>query len=86
MRAGAPRLTFMSDANDAREGVQSGPSMSQNPADDSQKLDGIIVQCQADLAGQEGADARLLLERRLRDAGLELSDDEMTAALARLGS
>jgi glucosamine--fructose-6-phosphate aminotransferase (isomerizing) len=47
---------------------------------------GIIVQCQADLAGQEGADVRLLLERRLQDAGLTLSDEEMTAAVARLGA
>lgn len=76
----------MSDAIDPREGVQSGPSMSQNPADAAQKIDGIIVQCQADLASQEDADVRLLLERRLQDAGLTLSDQEMTAALARLGA
>jgi hypothetical protein len=75
----------MSDANDAREGVQSGPSMSQNPADGGQKLQGILVQCQADLAGQDGLDARLLLERRLKDAAITLSDEEMTDALARLG-
>lgn len=76
----------MSDANDARADVQSGPSMSQNPADGGQKLEGIIVQCQADLAGQDRADARTLLERRLKDAGLALSDEEMTAALSRLGA
>ncbi|MCM3695449.1 hypothetical protein [Microbacterium oleivorans] len=75
----------MSDANHARDGVQSGPSMSQNPADDGQRLEGILVQCQADLAGQDGLDPRLLLERRLKDAGITLSDEQMTAALARLG-
>ncbi|MFI8634045.1 hypothetical protein ACIGEP_15785 [Microbacterium sp. NPDC077663] len=76
----------MSDANDARNGFQSGPSMSQNSADDGQKLEGIIAQCQADLAGQDGADARLLLERRVKDAGMTLSDEEMSAALSRLGA
>lgn len=58
--------------------------MSQNDADAGQKLDGIIVQTQADLAGQDGMDAQNVLSQRLRDAGLSLSDDEMAAAVARL--
>ena len=77
----------MSDPQDAGrpgEAVQAEPAMSQNPADAVQKLDGIIVQTRADMVGQDGLDGASVLAQRLRDAGIDLSDDEMAAAVARL--
>lgn len=77
----------MSDPQDAGrpgEAVQSEPAMSQNPADATQKLDGIVVQTRADLAGQDGLDGASVLAQRLKDAGIDLSDDEMAAAVARV--
>jgi hypothetical protein len=53
-----------------------------NHASDDEKVAGIIGQVKADIAlGHEG-DARLLLEQRLSDAGLELDADRFEAALA----
>ncbi|MFJ6678443.1 hypothetical protein ACIQLK_04855 [Microbacterium sp. NPDC091382] len=77
----------MSDPQDAGrpgEPIQSEPAMSQNPADVAQKVDGIVVQTRADLAGQDGVDGASVLARRLSDAGIDLTDDEMAAAVARV--
>lgn len=77
-------LELMSDANDQRRGVRSEPALAQNDADAAQKIDGILAQTRADLAGHDRTDARLLLERRLHDAGVALTEDELTAALAKI--
>ena len=53
-----------------------------NHATDGDKIQGIIGQVRADASlGNEG-DLRFLLEQRLHDAGLELSPEQFSAALA----
>ncbi len=58
--------------------------MSQNDANASQKVEGILVQTRADLAGRDDVDPRAILVQRLSDAGLALSDDEVDSLAARL--
>lgn len=52
------------------------PSMSQNNADDVDKLAGIVAQARND-ATQPGLDVRLYLQRRVADSGLSLTDAEI---------
>ena len=66
--------------------TQDEPMQDGNHATDNEKLTGIIGQVRADISlGHEG-DARVLLQQRLSDAGLELSDAEFEKALASASS
>ena len=62
--------------------TQNEPMQDGNHASDAEKLTGIIGQVKGDIAlGNEG-DIRVLLEQRLSDAGLKLSDSEFEKALS----
>lgn len=60
--------------------------MAQNDAGDDEKIDGILAQTRADLAGHDGQDAARVLAQRLDQAGLPASDDDVAALLERLRS
>lgn len=69
-----------SGASDAVPGrTQDGPVLAQNQATELERLDGIVVQTRADLAGADVATVERSLRRRLSDAGIELAEGEIEA-------
>ena len=62
--------------------TQDQPMQDSNNATNSERLGGIIGQVKADISlGNEG-DARILLQQRLHDAGIEVSPAEFELTLA----
>ncbi len=59
------------------EGLQDGPALSMHTTDDTERLDGLLAQVRADLAGQNPATVEHGLRQRLSQVGLELDDDEV---------
>lgn len=67
---------------DDRTGTQDGPRLDQNVTTDMERLNGIVTQTRADLAGEPVDVIEKSLHRRLGDAGIVVAHDEI-AALAR---
>ena len=66
--------------------TQDQPMQDSNNASNSDRLSGIIGQVKADISlGNEG-DARILLEQRLHDAGIELTPAEFELTLAEVSN
>jgi len=62
--------------------TQDQPMQDSNNATNDERLSGIIGQVKADISlGNEG-DARILLQQRLHDAGIEVSPAEFELTLA----
>ena len=64
--------------------TQDAPGMAQNSASAEQKLQGVYVQTEADIAGRPDLDVRKLLTDRIDQAGLSASAEEIDAMVARL--
>jgi hypothetical protein len=62
----------MTDAQEQRL-----PSMSQNNADEVEKVSGIVAQTRADVADQDRDEVRRVLAQRIEQAGVSLSDAEI---------
>lgn len=62
--------------------TQNEPMQDGNHATNAERLAGIIGQVRADLSLGNGGDARILLEQRLHDAGIELSPAEFDLTLS----
>jgi len=60
-------------------GTQDGPVLAQNDPTELERLDGIVVQTRADLAGEDVAVVEKSLRRRLDDAGIVLEEEEIEA-------
>lgn len=73
-----------SQADHAGEWTQDHPGMSQNDADASQKIEGLIVQTRADIAGHDDADGAQILTERLSQAGIAVTPEALDALVARL--
>ncbi|MFS0866427.1 hypothetical protein AB3M83_03710 [Microbacterium sp. 179-B 1A2 NHS] len=73
-----------SQSDHAGESTQDRPGMSQNDADASQKIEGVLVQTRADIAGHDDVDGPKMLAERLEQAGISMSSDEFDAVAARL--
>lgn len=58
-------------------GEQDLPAMAQNNSSDAEKIDGIVRQTRADLAGEDGERVQAVLRQRFAEAGLEVSDAEI---------
>lgn len=70
----------MSDPRDHTSGAtQDEPRLDQNDTTDLERLDGIVAQTRADLAGQDAASIEKALRGRLSDAQIPLDDDEIVA-------
>jgi len=76
----------VSDTQSDRAGdrTQDLPAMSQNRADVSEKIEGVLVQTRADVTGHDDVDARALLAERLGQAGIALTSDEFDEIARRL--
>lgn len=59
------------------EGAQDGPALSMHTTDDTERLDGLLAQVRADLAGQNPSTVEHGLRQRLSQVGLQLDDDEV---------
>ena len=68
----------------AHDRTQDGPMMAQNTATPEQKLQGIYVQTEVDIAGRDDLDVRKLLAERIEQAGLSVSAEDIDAMAARL--
>lgn len=61
----------MSDA------TQDGPALDQNVASEKERLDGLVEQVRADVAGEDAAIVEQALRRRLTDTGIEVDDERV---------
>lgn len=68
----------------AGDPAQTAPMMSQNDAGAGQKIEGILVQTRADVAGHDDVDPRSILAQRLKEAGIAVTDEEFEAVAVRL--
>lgn len=68
----------------AHDRTQDGPMMAQNAASAEQKLQGIYVQTEVDIAGRDDLDVRKLLTDRIEQAGLSVAAEDIDAMAARL--
>ncbi|GAA5026080.1 hypothetical protein ACFQRL_12215 [Microbacterium fluvii] len=55
------------------------PAMEQNVASDADKVDGIVAQVRADLAGESPERIAAVLAQRLEQAGIALSHSDIDA-------
>ena len=67
-------------------GEQSRPAMSENNASASEKLDGLVEQMRADLAGEPIATVEHAVRGRVAQAGLDVSDADIAALSRRIAS
>ncbi|HWI31389.1 MAG TPA: hypothetical protein VNT50_07845 [Microbacterium sp.] len=68
----------------ADSGTQDGPIQDMNAPTLDEKLEGIIAQTRADVAAQDDQDVALLVRRRLEDAGIPATDDDISRIVARV--
>ena len=66
------------------ESIQDEPALDQNAASDDEKLDGLVAQMHADLAGEDEAVIEQALRHRLTDIGLTLEEAEIASHVARI--
>lgn len=67
-------------------GEQKMPAMSENNATAYDKLDGLVAQMRADLAGESVATVEHALRGRIEQAGLEVSDAEFGDLVHRIAA
>lgn len=77
--------TVEGDAPGQNADVQDEPVLEQNSASIGEKLDGIAAQTRVDLGDESHDRYEEVLRQRLTDAGIQLTDDDVTA-LARRSS
>ena len=65
-------------------GVQDGPALAMHETDDRERLDGLVAQLRADLAGENRATVEHGVRQRLSQVGLNLDDDEFERIVAEL--
>lgn len=70
----------MSDAE------QTEPVMDQHSTTDAEKLDGLVAQMHADLAGEDPATVEQALRHRLDDTGLEVDASAIADLVARISA
>ncbi|WP_431802867.1 hypothetical protein [Microbacterium sp. bgisy203] len=68
------------------EGTQDEPALDQNAASDQDKLDGLVAQLRADVAGENAATVEQAVRRRLDDTGIALGEERIAALVAELSS
>ena len=66
------------------EPVQDEPALAQNTASDQDRLDGLVAQLHADLAGEDVATVERAVRHRLDDIGLELDEAQIRDLIARI--
>ena len=66
------------------EPVQDEPALAQNTASDQDRLDGLVAQLHADLAGEDPATVERAVRHRLDDIGLELDEAKIRDLIARI--
>jgi len=64
--------------------TQDGPALAQNAATDQERLDGLVAQMHADLAGADPAVVEQSLRHRLSDIGIELGADRIAGLVAQI--
>lgn len=64
--------------------TQDGPALAQNTASDQDKLDGLVAQMHADLAGEDPDTVAQTLRHRLTDIGITLDDAEIADLVAKV--
>ncbi|MDZ8171707.1 hypothetical protein [Microbacterium xanthum] len=67
-------------------GEQTLPAMSENNAAASDKLDGVVAQMRADLAGESVATVEHALRGRIEQTGLEVSDARFDDLVKRIAA
>jgi hypothetical protein len=68
------------------EGTQDEPALDQNQRSTQDQLDGIAMQTRADLGDESQDRYEEVLRQRLRDAGIQLTDDDVRALAQRSAS
>ena len=66
-------------------GTQDGPIEDMHTSSLDEKIEGIVAQSRSDYAGSPDMDLPLLVRRRLEDAGITASDDDIQRVVARVG-
>ena len=66
------------------EPVQDEPALAQNTASDQDRLDGLVAQLHADLAGEDPATVERAVRHRLDDIGLGLDEAKIRDLIARI--
>jgi hypothetical protein len=66
-------------------GTQDGPLEDMHTTNIDEKIEGIIAQSRSDYAGSPDMDLPLLVRRRLEDAGIQASDEDIQRVVARVG-
>lgn len=74
---GAIAQDSRAEGNEPGAGTQDGPRLDQNVTTDMERLNGIVTQTRADLAGQDAAVVEKSLRSRLDDAGIALDEGEV---------
>jgi hypothetical protein len=66
------------------DATQDEPALAQNATTDQERLDGLVAQMHADLAGEDAEVVEQALRHRLDDIGLALDADEIAGVVARV--
>lgn len=66
--------------------TQDEPALAQNATTDEERLDGLIAQLHADLAGHDAALVEKALRSRLSDAGITLDEGAFADVVARIAA
>ncbi len=64
--------------------TQDEPALAQNATSDEERLDGLIAQMHADLAGHDDAVVAKALQSRLSDVGIALDEDAFADVVAQI--
>lgn len=67
----------VSDDTASAPGTQDGPVQDMNAPTVDEKIEGIIAQSRVDLSAHGDQDVELLVRRRLEDAGIPATDDDV---------
>ena len=67
-------------------GTQDAPLQDMHPTSVDEKIEGIIAQSRSDFAGSGDMDLPLLVRRRLEDAGIQASDEDIQRVVDRVGN
>jgi hypothetical protein len=71
---------------DDSNGVQDEPVLEQNAATTQEQIDGIIAQTRADLGGESNDRYAEVLNQRLTDAGIQITDEDLQKLAGRATS
>lgn len=64
--------------------TQDGPALAQNTATEQERLDGLVTQMHADLAGADADVVEQSLRHRLSDIGMDLDADRIAGLVAQI--